>query len=239
MPTSPNDPTFAGSPLPPAAAPSSVRIPLQRYSPVNVALIVGSVALTIWTQFGQDMARLLPWIISLVPANQANRLTEVQHGQVWRLFTPAFLHFSITHLGFNMLNLVTLGNLLERRIRSPHYLLVTGSIILASDLGQYFISSNPFFGGMSGVVYGLLGYIWLRGRNDVTFGLAIPQQFIILALVWYVLCFTTVFGPIANGAHTVGLVLGALWGVMDGRSAMRQLRAGTFPSNEPPAVGWF
>ena len=216
-----------------------MRVPLQPYSPVNLALIIGSVALTIWTQFGQDTARLLPWIISLAPANQPGRLLEVQHGEVWRLFTPAFLHFSITHLGFNMLNMVTLGNLLERRIRSAHYLLVTGSIILASDVGQYFISSNPFFGGMSGVVYGLLGYIWLRGRSDVTFGLAIPGQFIVLALVWYVLCFTSVFGPIANGAHTVGLVLGGLWGIVDGRAAMRTLRAGGFPLGQPPTAGHF
>ena len=127
------------------------------------------------------------------------------------------------HLGFNMLNLMTLGNLLERRIRSWHYLTLALSVGLGSNLGQYFISGSQLFGGMSGVVYGLFGYIWLRSRHDKTFGLEIPSPFIVMALGWLVLCFTGKFGPIANAAHVVGLVLGALWGMADGAGAPRHL----------------
>ena len=201
------------------------QISLQQNSPVNFLLILGSVALTLWTNFGQDQTRLLPWLISLLPANSSGWLIEVRHGELWRLLTPAFLHFSVMHIGFNMLNMVSLGNLLERRIRSPRYLLLTVAIAVCSDLGQYSMTHSPLFGGMSGVVYGIFGYIWLRGRSDPTFGLAIPSQFVVLALGWLVLCFTPVIPHVANAAHAVGLGLGALWGIVDGRAAKRREHA--------------
>ena len=205
-------------------------IPLQLYSPINWLLILCSVALTVRTNFGQEEERVFPWLISLAPANSPARLAEVFHGEVWRLLTPAFLHGSVMHLGFNMLNLMTLGNLLERRIRSWHYLTLVLSVALGSTLGEYFISGSQLFGGMSGVVYGLFGYIWLRSRSDRTFGLEIPAPFIVMALAWLLLCFTGLFGPIANAAHVVGLLLGALWGILDGRGSTRQTSPNVVPS---------
>ncbi len=196
---------------------------LQRSSPVNWFLIAGSVLLAVWSAFGQNQERLFPWFISLADARIAP-LFEVRHGEVWRLFTPAFIHFGVVHLGFNMLNLVGLGNVLERRLGSWSYLRLVSVLAVASNLTQYFVTHSPGFGGMSGVVYGLIGYIWLRGKFDLTFGLAIPQQMIVIALIWFVACFTGALGPIANSAHGAGLVLGALWGVMDGRSAMARAR---------------
>ena len=223
--------------LPRPAAPEPTELPdtlteefrLQRYSPVNVLLIAGSVLLTLWTGFGDKGVRLLPWLISLAPAHTPGSLWEVRHGQWWRLLSPAFLHFSVMHLGFNMINMVSLGNLLERRVNSTRYALVTLSVAVCSNLGQYFATGSPYFGGMSGVVYGLFGYIWLRGRYDRTFGLMIPRQFIVLALVWFVACFTPLIPHVANAAHAVGLALGAGWGLVDGRMAMRRARgAGPF-----------
>ena len=198
---------------------------LQRASPVNWFLIAGSVALFLWSDLGQHQERFYPWFISLMDARQAP-LYEVRHGEVWRLVTPAFIHFNLIHIGFNMLNLVGLGNILERRLNSWHYGWLVLGLAVASNLTQYFVTGSPAFGGMSGVVYGLIGYIWLRGRFDRTFGLAIPQQMIVIALVWFVACFTGELGPIANAAHGAGLALGALWGVADGRRAMERARLG-------------
>ncbi|MST94722.1 MAG: rhomboid family intramembrane serine protease, partial [Pedosphaera sp.] len=67
-------------------------------------------------------------------------LPEIKRGQVWRLFTPMFIHFNIPHLLFNMLNLYFLGSAVERR-QSPWYLaglvLVIGGM---SNFGQYLVS---------------------------------------------------------------------------------------------------
>ena len=77
---------------------------------------------------------------------------------------------------------------------------------------------------MSGVVYALLGYFWMQGRYNPRFGVALHQTTVTMMLVWYVLCWTGIFGPIANWAHTAGALAGIAWGFLDrgpGRVAYR------------------
>jgi GlpG protein len=61
---------------------------------------------------------------------------------------------------------------------------------------------------MSGVLYGLFGYVWLRGSMDPTFGVRLPPDSIAIMIGWLVLCATDLIGPIANTAHVAGLVAG-------------------------------
>lgn len=138
-------------------------------------------------------------------------LREILHGQVWRLITPIFIHFSILHLVFDMYWLAVFGNMIEGRQGGKRLLalvLITG---VASNLGQYFVS-GPVFGGMSGVVFGLFGYIWLRGKFDPTSGLFLDEWLINLLLIFFVIA---MFIPyIAGMAHAVGLGLGCLIGYL-------------------------
>lgn len=130
-----------------------------------------------------------------------------QHGEFWRLLTPIFIHFGVLHLVFNMIWLYQLGSRIEAR-QSPLQLLllvvVTG---VFSNLSQY-LMAGPQFGGMSGVVYALAGYVWIRGKYDRASGLFLDQQSITILLVWLVICFTGILGPVANWAHLGGLVSG-------------------------------
>jgi GlpG protein len=71
---------------------------------------------------------------------------------------------------------------------------------------------SPMFGGMSGVDYGLFGYIWMKARSEPASGFVMPPLTVFMMIAWYVLCFVPGM-PIANMAHTVGLVLGALIGI--------------------------
>jgi GlpG protein len=135
---------------------------------------------------------------------------KVRHGQVWRLFTPMLLHFGPTHLLFNMWMLYSIGGLLERRCG----MLFFASIILISaalsSVAQY-AWSGPGFGGMSGVLYAIFGYVWIRGRSDPSLGFRMSSQTVAIMLGWLVLCMTGALGPIANAAHLAGLVVGAVW----------------------------
>jgi GlpG protein len=139
-------------------------------------------------------------------------LPEVQAGQVWRLITPIFLHFGPMHLIFNMLWLRDLGAMIEIRQGMLKLGLLVLVIGVASNVGQYCINGMIFFGGMSGVLYGLFGYIWLRGQCDPASGLGLSSLTVWMMLIWFFLCLFGLIGRVANGTHVVGLVLGILWG---------------------------
>lgn len=134
-------------------------------------------------------------------------LPEIRSGQVWRLVTPILLHFGILHLAFNMLWLRDLGSQVEGREGLLFYSLFILALAVPSNLGQYFFT-GPGFGGMSGVVYGLLGYVWARGRRHPGSGYHLDQATAIMMAVWFVLCWTGLLGPIANWAHAIGLAMG-------------------------------
>jgi GlpG protein len=138
-------------------------------------------------------------------------LVEIREGQVWRLITPIFLHFGILHLLFNMYWLHTLGGALEQEGGWRRFLLLVVPLAVFSNLAQY-VFEGPHFGGMSGVVYGLFGYIWMRCKYDPSCKLPMNRSTILVMVIWYFVCWTGFLGPIANMAHTGGLALGMLWG---------------------------
>jgi len=150
-------------------------------------------------------------------------LGDLRAGQLWRLFTPSIVHFGVVHILFNMWWLVDLGTAIERRQRS--WLLAVMVLVLAagSNTLQYLLGSSPAFGGMSGVVYGLFAYIWLRGRLDPPSGYAVSTQSVYWMIGFYVLCWTGLLGPVANLAHTGGLALGAAWGVLSSGRLSRSI----------------
>lgn len=140
-------------------------------------------------------------------------LPEVMQGQVWRLLTPIFIHFGFLHLLFNMLWLKDLGGMLEKHESVWLFLLQVVIIGSLANVAQYFWS-GPSFGGMSGVVYGLLGYIWIRGKLDPYAKLILNPSVVGMMIFWFFLCLTGLMGPVANAAHGAGLVLGMLWGFL-------------------------
>ncbi len=139
-------------------------------------------------------------------------LEAVRRGQVWRVVTPIFMHFTLLHLLFNMMWRMDLGGMVEYNRGSGF---MAGFVLLvaaASNLGQYAVA-GPNFGGMSGVVYGLLGYAWIMGRYAPGSGMKLRQATVTLMLGWFVVCivFARIM-PVANTAHAVGLGLGMAWG---------------------------
>ncbi|HAS84095.1 MAG TPA: hypothetical protein DCS43_15795 [Verrucomicrobia bacterium] len=186
-------------------------------------LVVLSVIATVFGGLGSD-SRLTQWLsISEYQTRDVGTyyvpaLPEVKQGQVWRLLTPVFLHttlsaglFGFLHLLFNMLWLRDLGGMLEASQGWFGLLKKILFIGIFSNMLQYIVA-GPAFGGMSGVVYGLLGYCWVRGRNDQTSGLHVHNQTMLMMGVWFVACLSGAMGPIANAAHTAGLLAGLAWG---------------------------
>ncbi len=186
---------------------------------LSIALIAISVLVAIITNLGTNQRFVQPLSISQYQQDGKtisydNSLPEVRHGQLWRFFTPMFLHFGILHLLFNMLWLRDLGSMIEAR--KGRWMLLLLVLVLAgiSNVAQY-LYTGPVFGGMSGVVYGLLGYIWMQGRFNPASGLSLQPQTVTMMIIWFVVCLTGMAGPIANTVHAVGFGLGIGWGFLD------------------------
>jgi GlpG protein len=189
--------------------------------PVTIALIVISVAVAIFTSLGGSEQSIQPLSITEYWHNghyvaPTSLLSEVRSGQIWRLFTPMFLHFGILHILFNMLWLRDLGSMIEA-YKSPWLLPVLVLVIAgASNLAQY-LHTGPNFGGMSGVNYGLLGYIWMQGRFNPASKLSLHPQIVTSAILWFFLCLFDLIPGVANTAHAAGLGIGIAWGFIDAR----------------------
>lgn len=187
------------------------------FVPVTFALLVISLLLTLLTGFGHDTS-WLHWFTFVDFKVQGKFLlfqsleTLLASGQYWRLITPVFLHFSLLHLVFNLLWTYELG----RRIEFAHQRWVVVVLVLVmgitSNIAQ-FVMTGPMFGGLSGVIFGMMAYTWLWDRISKDFRFGLPPMLMIFMLLWLILGISGLFesmgmGAVANMAHLVGLLSG-------------------------------
>ena len=136
--------------------------------------------------------------------------TAILFSEPYRLITPAFIHFSMLHIVFNTLWWWQLGGEIEAKLGKGSLLHVFLLTALISNLGQFLVA-GPNFGGLSGVVYGLFGYVWWLGWLKPDIGLGLPKALIGFLLFWLALGFFDVLPvDMANTAHLLGLITGCL-----------------------------
>ena len=135
----------------------------------------------------------------------------ISRGQLWRLITPIFMHMSLLHIGFNMMAFMSFGKGVEYVRGTRRFLVLCLILAVTSNIVQL-LWVDFRFGGMSGVLFGLVGYVWMKGKTRPRDGLALNQNTVTYALLWLFLCMTGVLGNIANGAHLGGLVAGMIIG---------------------------
>jgi len=197
------------------------RQPGARRAPFTMTLIALSVAVTLVSGFGETKRGLgqtfnqqIPFCnpVDYVRSPERNPLVSLAKGEVWRVVTPIFLHLSPMHLIFNMIWLYQLGSLLESlkgSVRLGVFVLLIAILSnLAQALAPQYLGGNPMFGGMSGVVYGLFGYVWIKSTLVREPGFAISQSTVIIMLIWLFLCMTPAIANVANVAHVMGLLTG-------------------------------
>lgn len=159
--------------------------------------------------------------MTFVPVGMQNQqlvhgtLQEVlASGELWRLITPMFLHFGILHLIFNSLWVWELGRMIEEQQKSRGLLLVVLVSGLASNFAQYMVG-DVLFGGLSGVVYALLGYCWFWDKFAKLPRFHVRKSVFIALMIWLVFCIVggagfLGLGNIANAAHIAGFIAGTL-----------------------------
>jgi GlpG protein len=136
----------------------------------------------------------------------------------WRMVTPIFLHFGVMHLVFNMLMLISMGSRVERAIGPYRYAALVLALAIFSNLAQGLMVPHHNFGGMSGVVYGIFGFIWVQMSRAPSRGLAVDGLTSFIMMAWFFAGFSSQFNmggaAVANHAHAGGLLMGLLIGAV-------------------------
>lgn len=180
-----------------------------KYNRLTATLIATSVIVSLLSGLGKDYQSMHFLFIS----EYRQGLPEILSGEVWRLITPIIIHFGLLHIAFNMMWLYDLGSAIEQRQGMARMAILVAVTAVLPNLAQYFWN-GPGFGGMSGVVYGLLAYVWVQGKLNPRAGIGLHQHIVIMMLIWFFVCWFGLVGNIANMAHTVGLVCGAILGLI-------------------------
>ncbi|MDO6440918.1 rhomboid family intramembrane serine protease [Marinobacter sp. 2_MG-2023] len=191
--------------------------PSPGHAPLVIGIIVLGVLMAWVTGLGSNQLTTSLMIIDPRAydwGSMSERLSALSatlaSGQIWRLFTPDFLHFSWTHIIFNAVMLWFLGSQVEWFDGRGRLVVIFIITSLVSNGLQYLVT-GPLFGGLSGVVYGILGYCWLSQRTVPRF--QFPPALVTFAVVWMVIGFTPLpellgLGSMANEAHLGGFVGG-------------------------------
>lgn len=147
----------------------------------------------------------------------------VESGRYWQMLTPTFLHFGWMHWLFNSLWLWMIGRMLEPYLGVFNYMLLFLVTALMANVAQFMSSGAVNFGGLSGVVYGYFGFIFVANLLRVDARLFLPSGMFVFFALSLVAGFFGVFEVfsvhVANWAHLGGLLAGiALAGIMFYRS---------------------
>jgi rhomboid protease GluP len=137
---------------PAPTSPRYVTLRIPRVTPVVTYVLLGITVLVFLVQlvteyvFGQDLAAAM--------GLKVNDL--IIGGEIWRLFTPMFLHASILHIGFNMYALFALGPSLESYYGHGRFLALYLLSGFAGNVISFLFSANPSLGA-STAIFGLIG----------------------------------------------------------------------------------
>jgi membrane associated rhomboid family serine protease len=80
-----------------------------------------------------------------------------QTGQYWRIFTAMFIHFSLIHVGLNMLSLFLIGRVVELFYGKWRYLVIYLGAGILGGIVTYFLEPNALAAGASGAIFGVFG----------------------------------------------------------------------------------
>lgn len=185
-------------------------------APISSLLLVLCLLVAVASNLGREAGRVEFLFYPLLDSDNVIALLRSISGpgDALRTLTPMLLHFGELHLVFNMLWLWYFGKQLEP-LHSPWlYLVLILLMAFISNTTQYLSVHFNNFGGMSGVVYGLVGYTWIIHNFMPRSRLLLNNSMFFFFVVALVLMEVVAGSFIATAAHIGGLISGILLGVM-------------------------
>lgn len=193
-----------------------------RRSPMTTLVLIACLVVALLTQLGDNLATIRWFTFNDFQIQGdyvyfASLEYSLAQGQWWRLISPMLLHFGVLHLAMNMMWYWELGRRIEYQQGWLFLLALTLVSAVVSNASQFIFSGASLFGGLSGVLYAVLGHCWIYQRIFPQASYALPKGVVAMMLIWLLLCLFGVvsalgFGQIANAAHVSGLLVGCLSG---------------------------
>lgn len=179
--------------------------------PVTVFLLVAIVIIFILQQTG--LIGIKEWLLK--PefwSGEKLDLTSFWFNETYLWFSPALVHLSLMHLLMNGFWWWVLGR--EVEARDGHFTLLWLTVVLAIGAGYaQYLAVGPYFAGLSGVVYGLMGWAWARQTFKGTL-YQLPSwlfPFMIVSMAVIMLVDNIVMDlNIGHESHLAGAILGVL-----------------------------
>lgn len=192
----------------------------QSYFIKHAGFLTLTIFIACWCIFlwGELFGKKGPFqLLHFYPEFNLNQILSAPH----RLLGPALFHFSWMHIVFNTLWWWQLGGSIEKILGKQSLLFLLFISAVISNIGQFY-ASGPLFGGLSGVVYALVGYVWWMGWLYPKLGLNLSKPMVGFLLFWLVLGYVDLL-PInmANTAHTLGLMCGCLMAWLKAKTLIR------------------
>lgn len=185
-------------------------------APVSFSLILACLLVALFSMLGAQPQRVAILFYPMLDSSGLFPLLASidSPAEILRSLSPMLLHFGELHLVFNMLWLWYFGRQLESA--QPRWLFIV-LVVCCSFVGntaQYLYSGTSNFGGMSGVVYGLVGYTWIVHTFMPRSHLLINNKMFVVFVIALIAMEIVASSWIASAAHLGGLVAGLIVGIV-------------------------
>ena len=140
----------------------------------------------------------------------------VAQGEWWRIFTSAFFHLGLIHLGFNMYVLYLYGSVVERMYGPIEYLAIYLLAAAGGSVLTILVDPTQFAAGASGAIFGVIGLLFAvsRRHHAVVGREARAMMAGVGSYLVFLLLFTFLVPRISWTGHIGGLIVGALLGFL-------------------------
>lgn len=199
--------------------------------PITLAIIIICVIMGLLTEFsdpsknnafGIMAMKELKFVDMVQYRETGDPAYSIKNLELWRIFTPAFLHGGTLHLILNMFSFASLGRLTERLEGPKRFLTILAVTAMGAHLLQGLLPPSmwgtPNFVGISGVVLGLFGYLAVKSQSQGNAGFYFPPDAYLMVAVLVGIGFLSPGMGLANMAHLGGLVVGALLALVMNKS---------------------
>jgi membrane associated rhomboid family serine protease len=146
-------------------------------------------------------------------------LRDIREGEIWRVITSTFVHYSLLHIVLNLIAMYQLGTLVESWYRPSLFVFIYALIASAGNLlaalAKAWAGSDPrvHSGGGSVVIIGLVGLGAVAGWRSGTKTGALLCRLMVVILVLTAILGLALPRYLDNWGHAGGAIAGALVGL--------------------------